>query len=80
MVPVGADQRLHPRALAARVTANTVLLVASAPGFPHGLVDDVQGIARLARRKGGLEGERVRVLGSPYLQTGRWTTCRAPRA
>ncbi|KAG2490349.1 hypothetical protein HYH03_011151 [Edaphochlamys debaryana] len=52
VVPVGADFRLSPAAVRRRMGPNTVLVVASAPGFPHGLVDDVQGIAGLALRAG----------------------------
>eukprot|EP00198_Chlamydomonas_reinhardtii_P008126 XP_001697463.1 predicted protein [Chlamydomonas reinhardtii] len=52
VVPVGSDFRLRAADVRPRLNANTVLLVASAPGFPHGLVDDVQGIAGLAARAG----------------------------
>lgn len=31
-----------------------MLVVASAPGFPHGVVDDIEGIARAAKRRGVL--------------------------
>ncbi|KAG2440214.1 hypothetical protein HXX76_004326 [Chlamydomonas incerta] len=52
VVPVGPDFRLRAVDVRPRMNANTVLLVASAPGFPHGLVDDVKGIAGLAARAG----------------------------
>ncbi|KAL6063333.1 Sphingosine-1-phosphate lyase 1 [Balamuthia mandrillaris] len=32
------------------ITSNTVALVGSAPSFPHGTMDDIQGLAALARR------------------------------
>eukprot|EP00879_Flechtneria_rotunda_P016083 GHRR01016824.1.p1 GENE.GHRR01016824.1~~GHRR01016824.1.p1 ORF type:complete len:524 (+),score=169.46 GHRR01016824.1:2119-3690(+) len=50
--PLGPDYRLHVAAVARRMTRNTVLVVASAPGFPHGVVDDVAGIAAVAARRG----------------------------
>ena len=50
-VPVGRDGRVTARAVAKRVTANTVLVVGSAPGFPHGVVDDIEGLSALAVRK-----------------------------
>ena len=49
-VPVGRDGRLTARAVRPYVTANTVLVVGSAPGFPHGVVDDIEGLSRLAVR------------------------------
>ena len=51
-VPVGPDGRLHGSAVARAVSRSTVLIVASAPGFPHGVIDLVEDIARIARNKG----------------------------
>jgi sphinganine-1-phosphate aldolase len=47
-VPVGADKRLDVEALEAAITADTALLVASAPCYPFGVVDPVAQVARLA--------------------------------
>ncbi|HSQ01113.1 MAG TPA: aminotransferase class V-fold PLP-dependent enzyme, partial [Candidatus Dormibacteraeota bacterium] len=47
-VPVGADYKADAAAMAAAVTPNTVLLVASAPAYPQGVVDPVAEIAALA--------------------------------
>jgi glutamate/tyrosine decarboxylase-like PLP-dependent enzyme len=47
-VPVGADYRADPAAMAAAMTPNTMLLVASAPAYPQGVVDPVTAIAALA--------------------------------
>ena len=52
IVPLGADYRLHGSAVAKRISSNTVLVVASAPSFPHGLIDDVAGISAAAAAKG----------------------------
>jgi hypothetical protein len=40
--------------VARHINHNTVLVVASAPGFPHGVVDDVAGIAAAAAKRGVL--------------------------
>ncbi|KAF6262831.1 PLP-dependent transferase [Scenedesmus sp. NREL 46B-D3] len=50
--PLAQDLRLHGASVARCITRNTVLVVASAPGFPHGVVDDVAGIAAAAARRG----------------------------
>lgn len=46
-LPVGADYRLSGAAVARAVGPNTVLVVASAPGFPHGVMDHVADIAKV---------------------------------
>lgn len=47
-VPVGPDFRADAAAMAAALTPNTVLVVASAPAYPQGVVDPVAEIAALA--------------------------------
>lgn len=39
--------RLRASDVARAVTRNTVVVVASAPGYPHGVMDDVEGIAEV---------------------------------
>ncbi|KAL0260449.1 Dihydrosphingosine phosphate lyase [Diplodia seriata] len=39
------------RAVSRLVNPNTVLLVGSAPNFPHGIIDDITGLSRIAQRK-----------------------------
>ncbi|CCE27219.1 probable sphingosine-1-phosphate lyase [Claviceps purpurea 20.1] len=39
------------RRVARLVNANTVLLVGSAPNFPHGIIDDISALSKLALRK-----------------------------
>ena len=46
-VPVGRDYRVSAAAVKRAMTRNTVLVVASSPCFPHGVIDDVAGIARV---------------------------------
>ena len=51
-MPVRDDWRADPDAMAAACDDNTVLVVASAPQYPQGVVDDVPAIAALAARIG----------------------------
>lgn len=51
-VPVGPDFRADPAATAAACDDSTVLVVASAPSYAHGVVDPVTEIAALAAERG----------------------------
>ena len=53
LVPVRLTEGFKADVAAAEeaITRNTVALVASAPGFPHGVIDPVEELAELARRK-----------------------------
>ncbi len=50
-VPVGADFRADAAAMARALTPNTMLLVASAPAYPQGVIDPVAAIAALAAER-----------------------------
>jgi sphinganine-1-phosphate aldolase len=50
-IPVGTDWRADPAAMAAAVDDRTVLVVASAPQYPQGVIDDVPAIAAVARAR-----------------------------
>lgn len=52
VVPVGPDFRADPDAMAAAIDASTVLVVASAPSYAHGVVDPVPAIAAAAAAAG----------------------------
>lgn len=52
MVAVDDDFRARPAAMAAAITERTVLVVASAPSYAHGVVDPVTGIAAAAAARG----------------------------
>ncbi|WP_210650116.1 aminotransferase class V-fold PLP-dependent enzyme [Nocardioides sp. SYSU D00065] len=52
LVPVGPDFRADPAAMAAAVDDDTVLVVASAPSYAHGVVDPVTEIAAAAAARG----------------------------
>jgi glutamate/tyrosine decarboxylase-like PLP-dependent enzyme len=50
--PVGADFRADVAAMRAAVTDDTVLVVGSAPPWPHGVVDPIADIAAIAAERG----------------------------
>jgi len=50
--PLGRDFRADVRAVRRRVNRNTVAIVASAPCYPFGTVDDVEALGGIARRRG----------------------------
>ncbi|MGX6602902.1 pyridoxal phosphate-dependent decarboxylase family protein [Micromonosporaceae bacterium Da 78-11] len=52
VVPVGADLRADPAAMAAAIGADTVLVAASAPSYAHGVVDPIARIAAVAAERG----------------------------
>ena len=51
-VPVRADLRADVRAMERAITRRTIALVASAPQYPHGVVDPIAELAEVARRRG----------------------------
>ena len=52
-IPVGKDFRLSGKAVKRAITSNTILVVASSPGFPHGVMDHVQEIAQVSAESTG---------------------------
>lgn len=53
MVPVDPQTRkVNLKAMEKAISRNTVVLVGSAPQFPHGIVDPIEDIAKLARKRG----------------------------
>ncbi|HET7011036.1 MAG TPA: aminotransferase class V-fold PLP-dependent enzyme [Anaerolineales bacterium] len=50
-VPVGPDFRADLEATRAAISPQTVVLVGSAPPFPHGLVDPIEELSELARER-----------------------------
>src|SRR5829696_946304 len=53
-VPVGDDYRADAEAMAAAIESDTVLVVASAPTYPQGVIDPVPELAALAAERGVL--------------------------
>jgi sphinganine-1-phosphate aldolase len=51
-VPLRSDFTADPTAMAEAVNANTVMIVASAPAYPHGVMDPITEIAGIAEAKG----------------------------
>jgi sphinganine-1-phosphate aldolase len=43
--------KVHLPSVSRLINPNTVLLVGSAPNFPHGIIDDISGLSKLAVRK-----------------------------
>ena len=74
-VPLGADYRADVHATRQAITPNTVMLVGSAPGYPHGKIDPIDELGTLAEERGlwlhvdacvgGLVAPFVRKLGVP---------------
>jgi glutamate/tyrosine decarboxylase-like PLP-dependent enzyme len=51
-VPVGDDYRADVQATSEAITKNTIVLVGSAPDFPHGQIDPIAELSELARSHG----------------------------
>jgi sphinganine-1-phosphate aldolase len=51
-VPVGPDMRADVAATARALTDRTVLVVGSAPSYPHGVIDPIEELSELARARG----------------------------
>jgi glutamate/tyrosine decarboxylase-like PLP-dependent enzyme len=74
-VPVRADFRADPEAMAAAISPNTIMLVGSAPCFPYGVIDPIADLSAVARLHdvwlhvdacvGGFLAPFVRKLGYP---------------
>ena len=48
-IPIGPDYRADVPAARAAITRNTIMIVGSAPGFPHGVIDPIEQLSELAR-------------------------------
>jgi glutamate/tyrosine decarboxylase-like PLP-dependent enzyme len=51
-VPVGADGRADPAGMRAAMSRRTIVVVGSAPSFPHGAIDPIPELSELARGRG----------------------------
>lgn len=49
-IPVDADSRADVNAASKAINRNTVVIVGSAPSFPHGAIDPIEELSGLARR------------------------------
>ena len=50
--PVRADFRADVKAMNANITPNTILMIGSAPSYPHGVVDPIRELAAIAQERG----------------------------
>ncbi len=51
-VPVAADFRADVAAMASAINERTILVVGSAPSYPHGVVDPIPALAQVAQERG----------------------------
>ncbi|XXF75657.1 aminotransferase class V-fold PLP-dependent enzyme [Myxococcaceae bacterium GXIMD 01537] len=51
-VPVGPDCRADVAAMRRALTRNTIVMIGSAPQFPHGVIDPIEELSELARKRG----------------------------
>jgi sphinganine-1-phosphate aldolase len=51
-VAIGSDHRADPKAMARAMSRRTILMVGSAPQYPHGVVDPIEELAAIALKKG----------------------------
>ncbi|WP_434383977.1 pyridoxal phosphate-dependent decarboxylase family protein [Melittangium boletus] len=51
-VPVGPDYRADVDATRKALTRNTLVVIGSAPSFPHGVIDPIEALSELARERG----------------------------
>ncbi len=51
-IPLDKNYRADVTAARKAITRNTIALVGSAPGFPHGIIDPIVELSELARQKG----------------------------
>ena len=49
--PLGKDYRVNVKAVKRLVNHNTIMIVGSAPAYPHGVVDDIEALGRIAQKK-----------------------------
>lgn len=52
VVPVGPDYRADVAAMEAAINPSTILLVGSAPSYPHGVVDPIEALSEVAAARG----------------------------
>lgn len=45
---LGNDWKVNLKVVESLITRNTVMIVGSAPNYPHGIIDDIEGLGRLA--------------------------------
>ncbi len=51
-IPLGADYKMNVAIAKKAVNRNTIAIVASAPAFPHGVIDPIESLSAIALEKG----------------------------
>ncbi|HEX2995662.1 MAG TPA: aminotransferase class V-fold PLP-dependent enzyme, partial [Anaerolineales bacterium] len=51
-IPLDANYRVDIKAVQRAISASTIVIVGSAPSFPHGAIDPIQELSELARARG----------------------------
>lgn len=51
-VPVGKDFRADVRAMERAITSNTIMMMGSAPCYPQGVIDPIEQLASIAKKRG----------------------------
>jgi glutamate/tyrosine decarboxylase-like PLP-dependent enzyme len=51
-IPLDADYRADVESARKAITRNTIVIIGSAPSFPHGAIDPIQELSELARQRG----------------------------
>jgi len=51
-IPVDGNYRANAELTKKAITKNTIVIVGSAPSFPHGIIDPIEELSELARRNG----------------------------
>ncbi len=51
-VPTAGDWRADPKAIEAAITSNTIMIVGSAPTYPHGVIDPIDALSNIAAARG----------------------------
>jgi len=49
-IPLGPDFKVDIKKVKESITSNTIMLVGSAPNFPHGIIDDIEALSALAQQ------------------------------
>lgn len=50
-IPVDSDYKADVKAFRKALTRNTIVIVGSAPSFPHGIIDPIEELSEIARKK-----------------------------
>lgn len=51
-IPIGNDFKPNMKNLRRAINSNTIVIIGSAPNFPHGLIDPIEEMSELARKNG----------------------------